>query len=201
MTPSVICSHRCREYFPCTACEAARATSAAPTFFSKQQIGAHTFIDGGLGYNNPSWAAYDHYNNRNKTYHNNISWHRARMINLGTGTSSHTHPAPPRPQTFLSTLLTPHPLTLLRETATNSEAEAAKMRAFALNADFEYHRFSADTGVCWIKMDEYERLCEIEALTDEYLARSDVAEELEVCAVKIAREFVGRNEDVDGVDV
>src|SRR5579862_8619965 len=95
MTPTVICSYQCREGFPCTACEAARATSAAPTYFSKQKIGENAFIDGGLGYNNPSWAAYDHYNGRNRTSHASTSLDGARMINIGTGTPSPTPPPPP----------------------------------------------------------------------------------------------------------
>jgi predicted acylesterase/phospholipase RssA len=34
--------------------QAARATSAAPTFFKPEEIGSKHFVDGGLGYNNPT---------------------------------------------------------------------------------------------------------------------------------------------------
>jgi patatin-like phospholipase/acyl hydrolase len=33
--------------------EAARATSAAPTYFERLKVGDDEFIDGGMGYNNP----------------------------------------------------------------------------------------------------------------------------------------------------
>jgi patatin-like phospholipase/acyl hydrolase len=41
--------------------EAARATSAAPTFFPVQKIGKRYFVDGGMEYNNPSQAIFSHY--------------------------------------------------------------------------------------------------------------------------------------------
>jgi patatin-like phospholipase/acyl hydrolase len=33
--------------------EAARATTAAPTYFARMQLGDYEYIDGGIGYNNP----------------------------------------------------------------------------------------------------------------------------------------------------
>ena len=33
--------------------EAARATSAAPTYFPRIKLGDHEYVDGGLGFNNP----------------------------------------------------------------------------------------------------------------------------------------------------
>jgi predicted acylesterase/phospholipase RssA len=42
---------------PCTILEAARATSAAPTFFPAMKIDSNLFVDGGIGYNNPSEEA------------------------------------------------------------------------------------------------------------------------------------------------
>ena len=49
---------RKNETFNCTIWEAARATSAAPTFFKSIEIGGpgtrHRYIDGGVGLNNPT---------------------------------------------------------------------------------------------------------------------------------------------------
>lgn len=41
------------EYVKSTIIEAARATSAAPAYFSREKIGEDILVDGGLGYNNP----------------------------------------------------------------------------------------------------------------------------------------------------
>ena len=41
------------EYADWAIWEAARATSAAPTFFKALKKGEKSYVDGGLGYNNP----------------------------------------------------------------------------------------------------------------------------------------------------
>src|SRR5436190_12860203 len=41
----------------CTILEAARATSAAPTYFPEMHIDGNLYVDGGIGYNNPSEEA------------------------------------------------------------------------------------------------------------------------------------------------
>jgi hypothetical protein len=60
--PAVFRSYRVRGYgaSTCAMWEAARATTAAPTFFKAMEIGpspAIAYVDGGLGYNNPSQLA------------------------------------------------------------------------------------------------------------------------------------------------
>lgn len=42
---------------PCTILQAARATSAAPTYFPEMEIDEDMYVDGGIGYNNPSEEA------------------------------------------------------------------------------------------------------------------------------------------------
>ena len=56
-----ICSLPCHKQVECLVTEAARATSAAPTFFPVQKIGKRYFVDGGMEYNNPSQAIFSHY--------------------------------------------------------------------------------------------------------------------------------------------
>jgi patatin-like phospholipase/acyl hydrolase len=54
--PVLFRTYQSREmHLDCKIWEAARATSAAPTFFKRIEIGREQpFIDGGLGRNNPS---------------------------------------------------------------------------------------------------------------------------------------------------
>jgi len=62
--PMLFRSYKSHETHPeCKIWEAARATSAAPTFFKRIEIGrAQPFIDGGVGRNNPSWVVLDEAN-------------------------------------------------------------------------------------------------------------------------------------------
>src|SRR6266568_3989190 len=46
-------------HLDCKIWEAARATSAAPTFFKRIEIGNKQLVDGGLGCNNPSRVVLD----------------------------------------------------------------------------------------------------------------------------------------------
>jgi tetratricopeptide (TPR) repeat protein len=61
--PKLFRSYSCNGYeaSKCAIWKAARATTAAPTFFKAMTITdpapAMTYVDGGLGYNNPSWLA------------------------------------------------------------------------------------------------------------------------------------------------
>lgn len=64
-----ICNYDCKEpsSIICDVCNAARATSAAPTYFDAAKIHDNRkgrdrfFADGAIGFNNPSFAVHDHY--------------------------------------------------------------------------------------------------------------------------------------------
>ena len=64
-----ICNYDCMEpsSIICDVCNAARATSAAPTYFDAVKIHDNRkrrdrfFADGAIGFNNPSFAVHDHY--------------------------------------------------------------------------------------------------------------------------------------------
>lgn len=95
-----ICNFNCRMSFTCSVCEAARATSAAQTFFPVTKIGGRYFVDGGMQYNNPSFAIEVHYREKYRTqnvrpltpslsseaHHNDLDLSRVRYVNIGTGT-------------------------------------------------------------------------------------------------------------------
>ncbi len=79
--------------------------------------------------------------------------------------------------------------------ATNAERVADAMKTIAHvsstgNIRIKYERFSADNGVCFIKMDKYKKLREIEKLTSEYLKSDAVQQKLSRVAEEIAREYL-----------
>jgi hypothetical protein len=154
--PVCICSLRCPEPLACFVCQAARATSAAPTYFPIQKIDGRSFADGGIEFNNPSYAIYYHYSEMVRVggsqrtsiasnaelfvgssgaSHGDLDFSRIRIINLGTGTeptvSQISAPG------FFAKLL-PAPLRMaaflkrtLTKTATTSERVAGHMRTLA----------------------------------------------------------------------
>jgi patatin-like phospholipase/acyl hydrolase len=204
--PVPICSVSCPNQVVCKVCDAARATSAAPTFFPVQHIGGRFFVDGGMEHNNPSYAIFQHYTEYERsvgsrrasvvneaaslpaTRHGNLDFSRVRFVNLGTGTKPNT--LPDRRRDRLATFLPPFIRMgvflkrTLTEFATNSENVADQLKILSSvsgpssSVDFKYKRFSADNGVCYIKMDSYKQLALIENLTRKYLEREDTQSNL-----------------------
>jgi hypothetical protein len=86
----------------------------------------------------------------------------------------------------------------LTEMATNSERVAGAMRTIAHvsssgNIRTKYERFSADNGVCFIKMDKYKKLAEIERLTLEYLGNDTIKQKLSRVAGEIALDYLAKH--------
>lgn len=208
-----ICSLRCHKQVACLVSEAARATSAAPTFFPVQKIGNRYFVDGGMEYNNPSHAIFHHYTQSDRVAspektsgmpgaasvsnrHGRLDFSRVRFVNLGTGTKSEV--LPPRQRDRLAdfvpgfirmTLFLKRTLT---EFAVNSESIADHMHSVAQvsSGNVEYERFSADTGVCYIKMDKYKKLELIEQLTIKYLESPEIKGRLKKVGEDIAIDYL-----------
>jgi hypothetical protein len=180
----LLCSHCCR-YETCRVCDAARATSAAPTYFKEKKVGKRILVDGGYGEtNNPSLNAYRHYlfNPRNApelTSSDDIHW-----VNIGTGTWPKN--APPPTQPWLRYLLPGAANTMLNSVrdlmaiATECETTADYMRTYErLQSRFSFSRFSADTGLHTIALDRHDELEKIEQRTAAYLQKRSVKRELE----------------------
>ena len=195
-------------------CDAARATSAAPTFFPVAEIDGRCFVDGGMEYNNPSQAIHYHYTEAIRARltrtpsvtseqlnavacHDTLDFSRVRIINLGTGTK--TSDLPERRRDILAALI-PGFVRMgmflkrtLTEIAVNSERTAGIMKAFEYvsKGDLKYERFSADNGVCYIKLDKYLELDEIRRLTLKYIDQQ--AARLERVADNIAEDYVKKH--------
>lgn len=193
----LLCSHRCRPgpgvtnpYETCTVCDAARATSAAPTYFKEKKVGKRILVDGGYGEtNNPSSNAYRHYLLNpyapELESSDNIHW-----INIGTGTWPEGA-APPN-QSWLRHLLPGTVNKMLNSVrdlmaiATECEATAAQMRFYErLESGLAFVRFSADTGLHTIALDRHDELENIERKTMAYLEKESVDKKLEQVAASL----------------
>ncbi|KAK2009896.1 patatin-like phospholipase [Colletotrichum eremochloae] len=155
--------------------QAARATSAAPTYFAPLKVDGYQFVDGGLEANNPlGWL----WNEVLTTF--GAKREAACFLSLGTG-------VPPRQelpsaQADLSDLGKPiRIVTGLAGIATNTDIANVLFRtlinAFAPPAGVKkYWRFSVGDGLCdWVKVDGVHkwRITSPKVETKEYIAMDD----------------------------
>lgn len=222
--PTFICSHECEKGFDCRVCDAARATSAAPTYFELAYFGEPAeryFMDGGFGHNNPSWVIYDHYTSpRIQKLTSTLDTTSLRVINIGTGTDpcrvddSDDEDDAPVSQTTSEdeSLSTPRRLGWwARNQLTNvfnlirgmkkevCDAEEAfyRLRVQARNnPKLEIHRFSSRNDVYRIKLDAWRDLPELRNLTQEYLRDPKISGRLERVAKALADDLKARREEL-----
>ncbi|KAH7140510.1 hypothetical protein B0J13DRAFT_446435, partial [Dactylonectria estremocensis] len=69
----------------CEVWKASRATSAAPTYFPPQDIGTASYVDGGLGFNNPIQTISDEYRHLG---FQDVDEKRVTYVSIGTGKPS-----------------------------------------------------------------------------------------------------------------
>lgn len=230
--PVLICSVPCDENDENDAkiewlvTQAARATSAAPIYFSPQIIGDRYFVDGAVRYNNPSMATYDHYTGpdriaavqrlsqpsdtepHHRHYHANVDTRMLRFVNLGTGNTQ-----PRRMTTFArraSGVLAPyrirtlidvwetliHPMFDAQSTADDMEKLASISRG-SETCDFTWHRFSAGKKVGNVRLDKHSALFKIKKSTLRYLAKGQIQEELKRVAREIATEYLQKEAELN----
>lgn len=200
MKPVFICTHPC-EGIRCTVGDAGRATSAAPTYFKPQRVTRYTqegqqdmfLIDGGIRFNNPSCQAWFHYRGDKKhKEESELKWYGSRLLSIGTGRYDGKTFPPPKRTRLQRWIHVPSAIQLIRDASTDPELAARQMEVLSETEDIEYHRFSATTGVCWVKMDDYRRLEELVKKTQEYLSDPEVGKKINRCALGIARDYVMR---------
>jgi hypothetical protein len=205
--PAYLCTHNCDQEFECRVCDAAQATAAAPSYFSLCRIGDRHFIDGGFGHNNPSFDIYTHYTNVLKyNVFPRVDMNKILMINIGTGIDSRRvrqsdeqgRPHSPRTQARRHRQSLTGIANMLRQMklhTINAQAPFFILKAIsrANEGMLDVHRFTADTGLHNIKLDEYRELKEIEKLTNEYIDRLEIARELMEVAKKLANGWREQN--------
>src|SRR6266852_6476238 len=162
----------------CKIWEAARATSAAPTFFKRIEIGREQpFIDGGLGRNNPSQVVL----NEAKALFG------ARLIgclvSIGTGQPEVIGIKKPGLfQQFIPTDV----IDALKEIATDCNDTHQTMLGLFDNLPNTYFRLNVEQGMQGIELSEWEKLSNVEAHTAQYMGKREVGEKLALLANAIA---------------
>ncbi|WKT53739.1 Patatin-like phospholipase domain [Fusarium oxysporum f. sp. vasinfectum] len=152
--PNAACKGR-----DCTIWQAARATSAAATFFDPIQIGRQTFVDGATGMNNPVEQVVEE---ANSIWPDAIQKGRIQcLVSIGTGI--------PDLKNFGDNLkqVAETLKSISIETEKTEERFYNNHQLFGFGA--RYFRFSVDKGLADVQLDDSRKLDEIEASTEYYL--------------------------------
>ena len=154
----------------CKIWEAARATSAAPTFFKRIEIGrGQPFIDGGLGRNNPSRVV----------LHEANTVFRARpigcLVSIGTGQAEIISIEKPG---FLQQVVPTNVIEALKAILSDCEATHEEMRRLFANSPNTYFRLNVEQGMQGIELSEWEKLAHVEVHTMQYMKKEEVDEKL-----------------------
>lgn len=169
----------------CTIWQAARATSAAPTFFDPIEFGVPPvrYIDAGFGFNNPAEIAYDEVKDR---------WSGRQLgllLSLGTGKES-----------IAALSRSPSKFGVKRQLAIVEALEQMATSAIRIDGQMwkrfhhmhsggkaHYYRFNVDSGMDKIGLQEWEKQTELAGLTTAYLGQSKTKHEKNQCALHIRR--------------
>ena len=151
--------------YNCTIWEAARATSAAPTFFKRIKIGPSgsgiEYIDAGLGYNNPTMQVIEE---AARVFGEDSQI--ACIVSIGTGQSgSVSYASPDAFQKWLPIGL----VEVLEKISTDTSKTAEEMEKRYRNLPGIYYRLNVDRGLQSVSLDEWKRLGDVRAHTKNYM--------------------------------
>ncbi|KFX96894.1 hypothetical protein V490_03085 [Pseudogymnoascus sp. VKM F-3557] len=162
--------------YNCMIWEAARATSAAPTLFKRIYIGdagiEEEFIDAGLGCNNPVQylvkEAIKEFGPDRKV---------DCIVSIGTGKPKVSGFKAPG---LFERVLPLELIGVLKKMATDSEAEASRMKDRFRNCPGLYHRLNVERGLETVSLQEWEKLGEVKTHTEAYLNTDTAGEDIGV---------------------
>jgi predicted acylesterase/phospholipase RssA len=157
----------------CTIWEAARATSAAPTFFDRITISelgiGQPFIDGGLGRNNPTAQVLEEakliFGSRQV----------ACIVSIGTG---QTHPPGIPPPNVFQRVVPLDVVRALQGIATDCDGTAQEISRRFTGTTNVYFRFNVEQGLQNVGIAQWERLAEVMAHTGAYMSMAEVDQSL-----------------------
>ena len=209
------CSVPCIENIDCRVVDAGRATTAARTYFKPMKLCVNGtdryFEDGGIHYNNPSFAICDHCyqidvtqrrqgraGNPGQTQfvHPGFEQPGVRFVNIGTGTRSQGEARRKRTKIY-QTMCPEFVLNgfrikdLLVRFASDAEGPAAFMRAIVrmTHEAVLYERFSATGGVHLAKLDSYKEMESLVDITKRWLEVPEINQRLKSVARDIASDL------------
>jgi patatin-like phospholipase/acyl hydrolase len=154
----------------CKIWEAARATSAVPTFFKRIEIGnKQPFIDGGLGCNNPSKLLLKEAKVVFPTHPIGC------LVSIGTGQAEVISI---RTSGFFQQIVPTDVIDALKAISIDCEAIHEEMSLLFGNSPDIYFRINVEQGMQGIKLSEWEKMANVEAHTMQYLRREEVGKKL-----------------------
>src|SRR5882672_863744 len=160
----------------CAIWEAARATSAIPTFFDPIVINGESFFDGGMGRNNPIQQVLQEaelmFPDR----------HVACIVSIGTGQAQTI--SIPKPD-LLQRVLPLHVINAMRKIATDCEESAQDATRRFEHTPGVYFRFNVEQGLQNVGLEQWEKLDEVRAHTRQYIRMADVNPRLEAAVVSV----------------
>lgn len=170
--------------------EAARATSAAPTFFKRIKIGEQgfkePFIDGGMGRNNPAACVTEEaeavFPGREIACLISIGCGQAKTIGIGPEPSFY-HRIYPLHLFHLNKIVD-----ALKHIATDCETTAQDVNKWFKEKPDVYFRFNVEQGMQDIEMHDYRRLSEVASHTHHYQRREEYSRKLDVAVRKIGEQ-------------
>lgn len=153
----------------CTIVEATRATTAKPGIFKPVEIKDHgiklSYIDGGLGCNNPTARMLDEvglvFPNR----------HAQSIISLGTG---QTHPSRVSNPGLIQRMLPTQIASAMEKIATDCERTSHEIDTRFQHVPGLYFRFNVDQGLQDIEHSDFDKLSEVVAHTTSHNQKVNV---------------------------
>ena len=160
-----------------TIVEAARATSAAPTFFKPIDIGGSVkerFVDGGLGCNNPSDRVI---REAMEEFGSDLNRQVACIVSIGTGMRNVIGLGSP---TGMKRVLPTDLMDALAKISTETETVADTMKKRFINCPGLYSRLNVDAGLETVELGAWEHLPGVKTHTTSYLEKDEVDKMIEL---------------------
>ena len=156
--------------------DAARATSAAPTYFKPIFIDGVSYVDGGLGFNNPAFEVLDEGEDIFGFTIPGNATNLACMVSIGTGEAA-TVPAYNWKKSVRQRIVPTHAIEAMISIVTDCESTNERLTWRFRDHPDKYFRFNVDRGLDKVELDDWKQADYVENVTKDYLERSFVLDD------------------------